>query len=66
MVTKTYVVRGMTCGHCVSAVESEIGMVSGVERVSADLATGVVRVAGDGFEDSAVRTAIADAGYETE
>ena len=62
----TYVVHGMSCGHCVTAVEAEVRAVPGVESVSADLATKLVRVGGAGFEDAAVRTAIADAGYEAE
>ena len=37
-------VKGMTCGHCVSAVQQEIGALPGVTGVKVDLATGTVRV----------------------
>jgi copper chaperone len=59
-----YRVTGMTCDHCVRAVQSEVSAVVGVERVDVDLAGQRVTVAGVDIEDDAVRTAIADAGYE--
>jgi copper chaperone len=40
MTTATYSVSGMTCGHCVSAVTSELKTVAGVEQVDVDLAAG--------------------------
>ena len=40
MSTQTFPVTGMTCGHCVSAVSSEIGQISGVTDVSVDLVAG--------------------------
>ncbi len=64
--TITYRVPGMSCAHCKSAVESEIGSVPGVEFVEADLETKVVTVRGAAVEDAAVRTAIDEAGYEAE
>jgi len=60
----TYTVSGMTCGHCKSAVESELGRVPGVEFVEADLDTKLVLVRGEGLKDSALRAAIAEAGYD--
>jgi len=42
MTTATYSVSGMTCGHCVSAVTSELKSVPGVEQVDVDLAAGGV------------------------
>jgi copper chaperone CopZ len=38
--TQTFPVTGMTCGHCVSAVSSEIGEVAGVTDVTIDLVSG--------------------------
>jgi copper chaperone len=65
MSTKTYTVTGMTCGHCVAAVTEEIGGVSGVQDVSVDLGTGQVTVSAAGdVDDSAVRAAVEEAGYE--
>jgi copper chaperone CopZ len=60
----TYTVSGMSCGHCKSAVEGEVGRVPGVEFVEADLDTKLVVVRGEGLEDEALRAAIDEAGYE--
>jgi copper ion binding protein len=64
MTTKTYTVTGMTCGHCVSAVSTEVGKVDGVAGVDVELATGRVTVTGEGFADDQVREAVDEAGYE--
>ncbi|MEU6207105.1 copper ion binding protein [Micromonospora musae] len=65
MVTTTYQVQGMTCGHCVSAVSAEVGAVAGVSDVQVDLATGRVTVTSDSpLEISAVRSAVDEAGYD--
>jgi copper chaperone len=61
--SRTYVVAGMTCEHCVLSVTEEVSEVAGVEHVDVDLATGNVFVSGDGVSDDAVRSAVADAGY---
>jgi copper chaperone len=45
MATTTYPVTGMTCGHCVSAVTSELASLGGVSAVTVDLVPdGVSRV----------------------
>ena len=62
----TYIVYGMTCGHCVNAVRTEVGTVPGVAAVDVDLDTKRVVVRGDAVDDAAVRAAIAEAGYEAE
>ena len=62
-VEMTYTVSGMSCGHCKAAVEEEIGRVSGVESVDADLDSKLVVVRGDGLEDETLRAAIDEAGY---
>ncbi len=54
---RTYTVTGMTCAHCVMSVTEEVSEVEGVIAVDVDLATGHVRVSGDGFTDEAVRAA---------
>jgi copper chaperone len=61
---QTYTVRGMSCGHCVAAVSSEVEGVAGVETVDVELETGQVTVRGRGLDDGAVRAAIDEAGYE--
>ena len=58
-------VKGMTCGHCVSAVQKEIGSLPGVTRVEVELETGAVRVVADPVPDAtALRDAVQAAGYE--
>jgi copper chaperone len=63
--TRTYRVVGMTCGHCVSAVEHEVGAIDGVTRVTVDLATGDVVVASTRpIADDEMAAAMDEAGYE--
>lgn len=63
MSTSTYVVPGMSCGHCKAAIEDEVSRVPGVVRVVADPDTKHVVVEGD-VDDAAVRAAIDEAGYD--
>ena len=62
--TRDYVVRGMTCAHCVMSVREEVSEVPGVRAVEVDLASGRMTVSGQNLSDDAVRAAVADAGYE--
>lgn len=63
--TATYTVKGMTCGHCVSSVQEEVGAVPGVTGVRVDLATGTVVVEGDAADDQdAITAAVEEAGYQ--
>ncbi len=64
MSTLTYSVPGMTCGHCVNAVTSELTAVAGVTEVSVDLTTKLVVVSGTDLEDDVLRAAIEEAGFE--
>ena len=64
MAEKTYTVTGMTCGHCVQSVSTEVGKVAGVEAVDVELASGRVTVRGEGFTDAQVAAAVDEAGYE--
>lgn len=65
MSTTDYEVRGMTCGHCVSAVTAEVSKVEGVTDVRVDLASGRVTVeAARTVPADAVAEAVASAGYE--
>jgi copper chaperone CopZ len=60
-----YLVTGMTCQHCVSAVTEEISAIEGVTGVQVDLATGRVSVTSTvALDDTAVHAAIDEAGYE--
>jgi copper chaperone CopZ len=60
---RTYTVEGMTCGHCSKSVMEEVLTVSGVRAVDVDLDTGQLTVAGENFDDGAVREAVDEAGY---
>lgn len=60
---KTYIVEGMTCGHCELSVREEIEELDGVESASADRRTGRLTVSGQGIDDAAVREAVRAAGF---
>ena len=63
--TTVFTVTGMTCGHCVAAVEAEVAAVPGVVAARADLATGRLEVDVDAPVDAAaVAAAVEEAGYE--
>jgi copper chaperone len=63
-VTTVLHVVGMTCGHCESAVRSELSTVPGVSDVAVDLATGeVVVTSDDALSAEAVAAAVDEAGY---
>jgi copper chaperone len=63
--TRTFTVQGMTCGHCVSSVTEEVQEIPGVERVDVVLETGSVTVtSSEPLDDSAVRAAVEEAGYQ--
>jgi copper ion binding protein len=63
--TTRYTVTGMTCGHCVSAVRSEVGGLPGVTDVAVDLPTGSVTVTSDApLDEQSVSAAVQEAGYE--
>ncbi|MCB0939423.1 MAG: heavy-metal-associated domain-containing protein [Mycobacterium sp.] len=66
--TQTYRVRGMTCGHCVGAVTSELQTLGTVTDVAVDLVpqgdSTVTVTSSAALEAGAVRDAITRAGYE--
>jgi copper chaperone len=61
---RTYVVDGMTCGHCSATIADEVQRVPGVNGVEVDLNRGTVTVRGADADDAAIRTAIDEAGYQ--
>jgi copper chaperone CopZ len=64
-VTATYNVTGMTCGHCVQAVTTELSALPGVDGVRVDLGTGAVTVTSAApLAEDDVRAAVDEAGYE--
>ncbi|MCH8611539.1 heavy-metal-associated domain-containing protein [Arsenicicoccus dermatophilus] len=65
--TTTITVNGMTCGHCTSAVTSELKEVAGVQDVQIDLVAGgdsPVTITSEGpLDPAAVKAAVDEAGY---
>ena len=65
MTTTTYTVSGMTCGHCVRSVTTEVAALPGVAEVEVELATGAVTVTSEApLDPRTVRAAIDEAGYQ--
>ncbi len=58
MSNRTYSIPNISCGHCVAAIERELGGLPGVEEVSGDLVTKQVTVA---YEDEAVLARVEEA-----
>lgn len=63
MTTRTYDVPDISCGHCRSAIEGEVGALDAVDTVAVDIEARTVTVEGDA-SDEAIRAAIVEAGYE--
>ncbi|MGE0879454.1 MAG: cation transporter [Acidimicrobiia bacterium] len=59
----TYLVPGISCGHCKAAIEGEVTKVAGVSKVDVDIDAKTVKVEGTAT-DEAIRAAIDEAGYE--
>ena len=65
MTEATYSVTGMTCDHCVRAVQAEVAKVPGVASVAVDLGAGQITVVSEQpLEAAAVRAAVEEAGFE--
>jgi len=65
MAVSTYKVSGMTCGHCVSTVTSEVTKIDGVESVDVKLESGEVDVTSASAIDNAqIKAAVEEAGFE--
>lgn len=61
-------VKGMSCGHCVNAIEGNVGKLNGVDSVKVHLDTAKVDVALDpnviSIQD--IKNEIEDQGYDVE
>ncbi len=64
MTEMNYTVPDMSCGHCTTAVKSQLALVPGVREVAVDLDTKRVVVRGEDLDDASLKAAIAEAGYE--
>lgn len=64
MNTSRYVVTGLTCAHCVSAVTEEVRALDGVDDVTVDLASGQLSVTSrTEIPYADVAAAVDEAGY---
>ncbi len=61
-IARTYSVPDISCDHCKRAIESEVTGVADVVSVDVDIDAKQVTVTGG--DDSAIRAAIDDAGYD--
>ena len=64
MSTATYSVPDISCGHCRTAITSEVSTVAGVETGDVDLDAKTVTVTGEALDETAIVAAIDQAGYE--
>jgi len=65
MSSSTFVVKGMTCGHCVNHVTEEVSKIPGVVSVDITLETGAVTIESNSDIDATeVEAAVVEAGYE--
>ncbi|MFB7664439.1 heavy-metal-associated domain-containing protein [Kitasatospora sp. NPDC056138] len=63
--TVTYTVSGMSCGHCEKSISEEVSALPGVTEVAADAKAGTVTISSRSpLDESAVRAAVDEAGYE--
>lgn len=58
-------VEGMSCGHCVKAIENGVGELNGVEAINVSLEQGLVDVVFDNSKvtTSNIKEAIEEEGY---
>ncbi|MDY3128218.1 MAG: heavy-metal-associated domain-containing protein [Corynebacterium sp.] len=63
MTQHTFIVTGMTCGHCAASVQEEIADIAGVTAVNANPKSGEVTVEGEGFTTEQIAAAVSEAGY---
>lgn len=64
MSIELFKVDGMSCGHCVAAVTTEVSKLDGVTNVDVDLAAGAVTVESEQPVDpNAFAAAIDEAGF---
>ena len=64
MTTTEYQVTGMSCGHCETAIRSEVSEIPGVTGIEVSAQTGRLAVTAEQpIEDATVIAAVDEAGY---
>lgn len=68
MEQKTLNVKGMSCGHCISSIEGNVGKLNGVESVKVNLSEGKVDLSFDPnvVNQKEITDVIEDQGYKVE
>jgi len=56
-------IEGMSCGHCAMRVKSALLGVKGIKSAEVTVVDGQAVVEGEGFLDTALSAAVAEAGY---
>ena len=65
MTTTTFLVPGMTCGHCKGAITDELSKISGVTNVDVDLDSKKVTIESEAeVEWQVIVVAVDEAGFE--
>ncbi|WP_329019234.1 MULTISPECIES: heavy-metal-associated domain-containing protein [unclassified Streptomyces] len=64
MARMNFLVTGMSCGHCAASIKKALTGVPGVSEVDVDVTAGTVTVQGTDLDDTLLRAAIVEAGYE--
>ncbi|HZJ99459.1 MAG TPA: cation transporter [Tissierellaceae bacterium] len=62
--SKTILVEGMSCEHCVKAIKAALSELTEVNSVEVDLSLKKVVVEGEDLVEEKLREAIDEAGYE--
>ena len=64
MLTVTYSVPNISCGHCVHTIQSEVATLAGVQKVEANLASKKVTIQFDPpASDQTLRARLAEINY---
>lgn len=64
MTTTTLTIEGMSCGHCVKAVESALEAVGGVTVERVEIGSAVIQHDGARVTPSDLAAAVTEEGYE--
>lgn len=64
MTQQTFIITGMTCGHCVASVTEEVSAIPSVQDVQVDLDTHTLSFRSPSpIDEAVVRAAVEEAGY---
>ena len=67
MITVTYTVPAISCGHCTHTIETEVGDLQGVQSVKADEATKKVVITFDTpADEQKIKALLAEINYPAE